>query len=383
MPRLAELKEARNRDRVGTRGKFTATDTLDNHRRSQITKTTATAKNWLGDDDRHAREELDVETRHAVASRELRAHNNTTEETWSGSFAAARAGTTERYARDAKASRTRTGQSRAREFRRKRRGSSRIDGTTILAEQGTTRDHGRLVGQHEEAMASDGTREEHARSRTAWLGTTMDGAATHARERWREERESGVLSTGLELGSSAWRMKTPRQGKYGRLGEDTQELQRPNEWWRCRRRRWPPERHGQDWRLLRLEDGMLRAGDGRERKSSAEKSGAESRGPSREDAKMGAWPGNWAGRPGDQAPWGKASGGGDPGAVSSGEERGRAMEEREKNIGAQKQRTECGRERAADTPRGAEGWRQQLLHSRIKKQRWTAVGKISECACGR
>jgi hypothetical protein len=81
MPRLAELKEARNRDRVGTRGKFTATDTLDNHRRSQITKTTATAKNWLGDDDRHAREELDVETRHAVASRELRAHNNTTEET--------------------------------------------------------------------------------------------------------------------------------------------------------------------------------------------------------------------------------------------------------------------------------------------------------------
>lgn len=38
-----------------------------------------TTKNQLGDDDRHAREELDVETRHAVASRELRAHNNAAE----------------------------------------------------------------------------------------------------------------------------------------------------------------------------------------------------------------------------------------------------------------------------------------------------------------
>jgi hypothetical protein len=80
MPRLAELKEARTKDRVGTRGEFTATDMLDNHKRSRITKTTATAKNRLGDDDRHAREELDAETRHAVASRELRAHNNVMEE---------------------------------------------------------------------------------------------------------------------------------------------------------------------------------------------------------------------------------------------------------------------------------------------------------------
>ena len=32
MPRLAELKEARTRDRVDTRGEFTATDTPDNHR---------------------------------------------------------------------------------------------------------------------------------------------------------------------------------------------------------------------------------------------------------------------------------------------------------------------------------------------------------------
>jgi hypothetical protein len=71
MSRLAELKEAQTRDRVGTRGEFTATDTLDNYRRSRITKNTVTAKNRLGDDDRHAREELDAETRHAVASREF------------------------------------------------------------------------------------------------------------------------------------------------------------------------------------------------------------------------------------------------------------------------------------------------------------------------
>jgi hypothetical protein len=83
MPRLAELKEARTRDRVGTTGEFTATDTLDDHRRSRITKNTATAKNRLGDDDRHGREELDTEARHAIASRELCAHNrfaHTTEE---------------------------------------------------------------------------------------------------------------------------------------------------------------------------------------------------------------------------------------------------------------------------------------------------------------
>jgi hypothetical protein len=48
-----------------------ATDTLDNHRRSRITKNTATTKNRLGDDDRHTREKLDAETRHAVASREF------------------------------------------------------------------------------------------------------------------------------------------------------------------------------------------------------------------------------------------------------------------------------------------------------------------------
>jgi hypothetical protein len=41
--------------------------------------------------------------------------------------------------------------------------------------------------------------------------------------------------------------------------------------------------------------------------------------------------------------------------VSSGEERGHAMEEREKNRGTQKQRTACGRERATDTAGGAEG----------------------------
>ena len=80
MPRLTELKEAQTRDRVDTRGEFTATDTHDNYRRSRITKNTTTAKNRLGDDDRHAREELDAETRHAVASKELRAHNNATEE---------------------------------------------------------------------------------------------------------------------------------------------------------------------------------------------------------------------------------------------------------------------------------------------------------------
>jgi hypothetical protein len=71
MPRLTELKEARTRDRVGTRGEFTATDTLDNHRRRQITKNTTTAKNRLGDDDRHAREELDTKTRHTVTSRKF------------------------------------------------------------------------------------------------------------------------------------------------------------------------------------------------------------------------------------------------------------------------------------------------------------------------
>jgi hypothetical protein len=48
-------------------------------------------------------------------------------------------GTTERYTRDAKASRTRNGQSRARELRRTRRGSSGIDGATILAEQRDSR----------------------------------------------------------------------------------------------------------------------------------------------------------------------------------------------------------------------------------------------------
>jgi hypothetical protein len=32
MPRLAELKEARTRDRVDTRGEFTATDMLDDYR---------------------------------------------------------------------------------------------------------------------------------------------------------------------------------------------------------------------------------------------------------------------------------------------------------------------------------------------------------------
>jgi hypothetical protein len=80
MPRLAELKEARTKDRVGTRGEFTATDTLDNYRRSRITKNTATAKNRLGDDDRHAREELDAETRHAVASREFSCARQTKKE---------------------------------------------------------------------------------------------------------------------------------------------------------------------------------------------------------------------------------------------------------------------------------------------------------------
>jgi hypothetical protein len=75
MPCLAELTEARTRDRVGTRGKFTATDMLDDHRRSRITKNTATAKNRLGDDDRHGREELDAEARLAVANRELHARN--------------------------------------------------------------------------------------------------------------------------------------------------------------------------------------------------------------------------------------------------------------------------------------------------------------------
>jgi hypothetical protein len=44
--------------------------------------------------------------------------------------------------------------------RRTRRGSSRIDGATILADQGTTRDHDKLVGQHEETTASDGSRKE-------------------------------------------------------------------------------------------------------------------------------------------------------------------------------------------------------------------------------
>jgi hypothetical protein len=38
---------------------------------------------------------------------------------------------------------------------------------TILAEQGTTRDHGKLVGQHEEMTTSDGNRKELAKSRTA------------------------------------------------------------------------------------------------------------------------------------------------------------------------------------------------------------------------
>ena len=94
---------------MGTRGKFTATDMLDDHRRSRITKNTATAKNRLRNDDRHAREELDAETRHVVASRELRTHNNAMEENSTESFAAARAGITERYARDAKTSRTRSG----------------------------------------------------------------------------------------------------------------------------------------------------------------------------------------------------------------------------------------------------------------------------------
>jgi hypothetical protein len=77
MPCLAELKEAWTRDRVDTRGEFTATDTLDDQRRSQITKNTATAKNRLGDDDRQGREELDAEARHAqqgrAAGAELRA----------------------------------------------------------------------------------------------------------------------------------------------------------------------------------------------------------------------------------------------------------------------------------------------------------------------
>jgi hypothetical protein len=35
MPRLAELKEARTRDKVDTRGEFTATDTPDDHRRGR------------------------------------------------------------------------------------------------------------------------------------------------------------------------------------------------------------------------------------------------------------------------------------------------------------------------------------------------------------
>jgi hypothetical protein len=104
MPRLAELKEAWTRDRVGTRGEFTATDTLDDHRRNRIIKNTTTAKNRLGDDDRHGREELDAEARHAVASRELRAHNrfaHTTEELDTRSRAnAVRAGANQRHARD-------------------------------------------------------------------------------------------------------------------------------------------------------------------------------------------------------------------------------------------------------------------------------------------
>jgi hypothetical protein len=35
-----------------------------------------------------------------------------------------------------------------------------MDGATILAEQGTTRDHGKLVGQPEETTVSDDNRKE-------------------------------------------------------------------------------------------------------------------------------------------------------------------------------------------------------------------------------
>jgi hypothetical protein len=48
------------------------------NRRNRITKNTATAKNRLGDDERHAKEDLDAETRHAIASRELGAASRLT-----------------------------------------------------------------------------------------------------------------------------------------------------------------------------------------------------------------------------------------------------------------------------------------------------------------
>jgi hypothetical protein len=69
-----------DRDRVGTRGEFIASDTFDNHRHRRITKNTTMAKNRLGDDDRHAREELDTKTRHAVTSREFSCARQTKKE---------------------------------------------------------------------------------------------------------------------------------------------------------------------------------------------------------------------------------------------------------------------------------------------------------------